>query len=64
MARIKIQSIIENLDYDMKRSLEAAVNEVMPNANVDRNELYRAFKRAIGRKCSIWVNVPDQHVEK
>lgn len=63
MARIKIQSVIESLDYDMKRALETAVEEELPNANVDRNSLYRAFCRAVGRKCSTWVRVPDSYVE-
>jgi len=64
MARVKIQKIIEHLDYDMKRALEDAISEVLPQANVDRDELYRAFRRAVGRKCSTWVNVSDNDVEK
>lgn len=64
MARIKIESIIERLDTEMKRALEAAVEEVLPNTTVDRGDLFRAFKRAIARKCSTWVTVPDQYVEK
>ena len=64
MARIKIESIIDRLDTDMKRALEAAVEEVLPNATVDRGDLFRAFKRAVSRKCSTWVTVPDQYVEK
>jgi hypothetical protein len=63
MARIKIQSVIEKLDYELKRALEDAVGEVMPGAHIDRDELYRAFKRAVGRKCSTWVRIPDHHVQ-
>ena len=36
MARVKIQSIIEHLDYDMKRALENAVENALPDADVDR----------------------------
>lgn len=64
MARVRIQRIIEHLDYDMKRALEDAISELLPQANVDRDELYRAFRRAVGRKCSTWVNVSDNDVEK
>ena len=64
MARIKIESVIERLDSEMKRALEAAVEEVLPNVTVDRGDLYRAFKRAVARKCSTWVTVPDHYVEK
>ncbi len=63
MGRIKIQSIVESLDYDMRRALEAAVEEVPPDTNVDRGELYRAFRRAVGRTCNTWVTDPDHHVQ-
>lgn len=64
MARVKIQAVIEHLDYEMKRSLEDALLRVLPNADVDRNELYREFRKAVGRKSSTWVDVPDHDVEK
>jgi hypothetical protein len=64
MARVKIQSIIEHLDYDMKRALEDAVSRALPDADVDRTELYREFRRAVGRRCSAWVDVSDDDVEK
>ena len=64
MARVKIQSIVEHLDYDMKRALEDAVAHVLPDADVDRSEIYREFRRSVGRKCSTWVNVPDGDVQK
>ncbi len=63
MARIKIESVVERLDHDMKRALEAAVKEVLPNAHVDRNKFFKAFQRAVGRKFSTWVEVPDDYVE-
>ena len=63
MAQVKIQSIIEHLDYDMKRALEEAVSRVSPDSDIDRNELYREFRRSVGRKCSTWVSVADHDVE-
>ncbi len=63
MAQVDIEEIIESLDYDMKRALEAAVHDVLPDATFDRNKLFRAFVRAVRRKCSTWENVPDQYVD-
>lgn len=63
MARIKIEDIIEHLDYDMKRALENAVERVLPDAIFDRNQLFREFCKAVGRKLSDWENVPDHYVE-
>ena len=63
MARVKIKEIIEHLDTNMKRALEDAVNKEIPNAQFDRNSLFREFARAVGRKCSIWERVSDSYVE-
>ncbi len=62
MARIKIENVIDHLGTDFRRALADAVSEVMPGANIDEYELFRAFKRAVGRKCSIWERVPDHYI--
>ena len=64
MVKINIQSIMEGLDHDMKRALEEAVEEVYPDLYVDKDKLYKAFRRAIRRKFSTWVNVPKGCVEE
>lgn len=64
MARVKIEGIVEHLSSDMRRALAEAVNECIRDAHVDASELFRAFKRAVRRKCSTWERVPDQYVEK
>lgn len=63
MAQVKIQSIIDKLDYEMKRALEDAITRVVPDLNVDRNTLYREFYKAVGRKSSTWVTVNDSDVQ-
>jgi hypothetical protein len=63
MARVKIEEIIEYLDSDMKSALEDAVKRTLPGAEVNRVQLFRAFVRAVGRKCSTWERVPDHYVK-
>lgn len=63
MAQVKIESIIEHLDYDIKRALERAVQDVAPSTVIDRNHFYRQFLRAINRQCSTWTRVPDSYVK-
>jgi hypothetical protein len=63
MAKIKVEDIIDHLDSEMRGALEAAVNEVIPGAAFDSRDLFRAFKRHIYNKCSIWESVPDRFVE-
>ena len=63
MARVKIEDVIESIDYEIKGALEDAVNRTIPNAQFDRNQLFREFCKAVGRKCSTWERVPDRFIE-
>jgi len=63
MAKIKIEEVVDHLSSQMRSALRAALKEVAPTADVDEHALYRAFRRAVGRKCSIWEQVPDRYVE-
>lgn len=64
MARVKMEEIVDHLSSDMKRALEATIREVYPNAQIDRSQLYRSFRKNVRRKCGTWENVPDSYVEK
>ena len=63
MARIKIEAIVGHLESDLRRALADAVSEVMPNTKADEYDLFRAFKRAVSRRCSSWERVPDHHIQ-
>jgi len=63
MAQIKPEPIVEHLSSQMRRALEAAVSEVIPDVEFDSYELFRAFKRRLRSKCQIWERVPDQYVK-
>jgi len=63
MARIKIDEVFEKLESSFRNALISAVQEVIPEANFDIDELFQAFKRAIRRKCNIWETVSDNYVE-
>jgi hypothetical protein len=64
MAKVKIEEIIGHLSSEMKKAMAAAVLEVAPNQKIDSVALYRAFVRAVGRKCSTWETVPSNYVEE
>jgi hypothetical protein len=63
MARVKIEEIIDSLSSEIRNALEASVRQVIPNTQFDTHQLFREFKRAVGRKCNTWEPVPDQYVE-
>jgi len=62
VAEVEIEEIVDHLSNEMARALEQAVKEVLPDVEFDRRTLFRAFKRAVRRKCNTWEEVPDQHV--
>jgi len=64
MARVKIEDILEHLDHEIRGALRDATLETMPNSNFDEHQLFRAFKRAVRRKCNTWETVPDHCVDK
>lgn len=64
MARVKIEDIVDHLSSEIRKALEQAVTNVLPDAEFDAYELFREFRRAVGRKCNTWENVPDHFVEK
>ena len=64
MARVKIEEIVDHLGTEMRKALSIAVNNVIPDAEFDERQLFRAFRRAVGRKCNTWESVPDQYVDK
>ena len=62
MAEIKIEEIVDHLSTKMRSALDAAAQEVTGGTSIDRHELFRAFLRAVRRKCSTWEKVPDRFV--
>jgi len=62
MAQVKIEEIVDHLSSEMRKALTIAVNNAIPNAEFDERELFREFRRAVGRKCNNWETVPNHYV--
>jgi hypothetical protein len=63
MARVKIEEVIDHLSPEIRKALVDALGRVAPGATVDAHQLFREFRRAVGRKCNTWERVPDQYVD-
>ncbi len=64
MARIKIEDVIDHLDSEIRKALEATIRKHYPEVNISSHSVFRTFKRNVGRKCSVWESIPDHLVEK
>ncbi|HHS49855.1 MAG TPA: hypothetical protein ENN07_01935 [candidate division Zixibacteria bacterium] len=63
MARIKLEEALEYLWDDIQPSIEKAVREIVPSAEFESKELFRAFLREVGRRRHDWVNIPDNLID-
>lgn len=64
MAKVKIEEIIDHLDYEIRKALEETLKEHFPNQNFDTKAVFKTFKNQVYIKCNTWENVPDRYVEK
>ncbi len=63
MARVKIESLIEEYSLEFRNALAQAVQEAIPVVEFDEHELYRAFRRQIVSKLGTCVRVRNNDVE-
>ena len=63
MARIKVVDVVEQLNAQLRAALDHAVDATLPGVEVDRQKLYREFRRAFVTRCKAWENVPNAAVD-
>ncbi|MCU0502832.1 MAG: hypothetical protein MUC51_13900 [Anaerolineae bacterium] len=63
MARIKPNDIFEHLKPQMRAALDEAVDKTLPDVEVDKRQLYLAFRRALTLRLKPWENVPAAAVD-
>jgi hypothetical protein len=59
MARVKIEKILDSLSSEITWALEDAIRKVLPEVQVNRDELFKAFKHAVERRVDRYVEVGD-----
>lgn len=63
MARIKPVDILDHLAPQVRAALDEAVEKTLPGVEVDKRQLYQAFRRAVAAKLKPWENVPAAAVD-
>ncbi len=64
MPKVNIEEIVIHLDLQFKSALAGTVKKMVPDKEVDRNELYREFRKEVYRNMSGWQNVPASSVQR
>lgn len=62
MAKVKMEEIIEKLNFQLQAAIKDALKEVH-HAEISDKDLFRAFQKAARLRCSTWENVPDSSVD-
>lgn len=63
MIKIKIEDVVDHLEYDLRRALAATIKEHFPNQNFDDRNLFRTFKKEVYKKCNTWESIPERFVK-
>ena len=63
MAKIQLEGIIDYLERDLQRALEAAVHGEAAHSHTDARRLFEQFRQNVRRQCRDWERVPDRFVD-
>ena len=63
MARIRPNDIFDHFNPQLRAALDAAVDKTLPDVEVDKRQLYLAFRRALSAKLKPWESVPSSAVD-
>ena len=63
MARIRPNDIFDHLNPQLRAAFDEAVDKTLPDVEVDKRQLYLAFRRALSTKLKPWESVPPAAVD-
>ncbi|MDO8575827.1 MAG: hypothetical protein Q7R90_00760 [bacterium] len=63
MAKIDISKLVRSLERELKSVLHETLQELVPDAKLDKEKLFRSFKERIDRHFRRPQDVPDEFVQ-
>jgi len=63
MAKIKIEGVFKQLEYEIKRAFIKTIKKEFPDKEFDERRLYKEFADAVTGECKKWETVPDDVIE-
>ena len=63
MAKIKVEGVFKQLDYEIKRAFLKTIKAELPDAKFDDRELYKKFFDNVVNECKKWETMPDDIIE-
>lgn len=63
MAKINIQEIIDHMENDMRKSLDATMREHFPDQDFNSRAVYKSFLKQVNKRCRIWETIPNKYIK-
>ncbi len=64
MAKIKIEGVFKELEYEIKKAFIKTIKKEFPEREFDERKLYKDFADAVTGECKRWESVPDDVIER
>jgi len=64
MAKIKIEGVFKQLEYEIKKAFVKTIKKEFPDREFDERALYKSFADAVVGECKRWESMPDDLIER
>lgn len=63
MAKVKIEELIDHLDRELRKALQATLREHFPDQDYTVRSVFKTFQTEVGKKCNVWEEVPNKFIK-
>ncbi|MBN1633873.1 MAG: hypothetical protein JW917_06895 [Ignavibacteria bacterium] len=64
MAKIKIEGVFKQLEYEIKKAFIKTIKKEFPDKEFDERKLYKDFAEAVTGECKRWESIPEDLIER
>lgn len=62
MAKVKIEEVVDHLDLEFRKALQATLREHFPDQAFNARAVFKTFKKEVYKKCNDWESIPNKFI--
>lgn len=62
MAKVNVVEVVDLLEEEFRRALDATVREHFDHQDFNSRALFKTFKNQVSKKCKAWERIPNRHI--
>ena len=62
MAKLNVEQLINHLDLEVRKALEATLREYFPYEEYNSRAISKTFQKELGKRCKVWENIPNKFI--